>query len=193
MTQVGNSKMIWRADLSQTLFITQQDELEFEITGNDQANNQLVNVADMTRIIAEFNLPEFQIKIPTRKTNQRTKLAWNNYPSKIGKDRFKVKMSGCQRSASEEICDLIKTVEEEKSLYNCTQVRIDLKNYDNRIELKWYDENGDEILAFANDPTIEVSEPERFCFKLYGEFGDDCCTRKGVFLSKQVILKTILL
>ncbi|MBK8853480.1 MAG: hypothetical protein IPN10_05025 [Saprospiraceae bacterium] len=179
MTQVGNSKMIWRADLSQTLFITQQDELEFEITGNDQANNQLVNVADMTRIIAEFNLPEFQIKIPTRKTNQRTKLAWNNYPSKIGKDRFKVKMSGCQRSASEEICDLIKTVEEEKSLYNCTQVRIDLKNYDNRIELKWYDENGDEILAFANDPTIEVSEPERFCFKLYGEFGDDCCTREG--------------
>src|SRR5690606_35988953 len=44
------------------------------------------------------------------------------------------------------------------------------------IEVTWTDESDNVI---SNNPNITVSTPGRYCYKLLGEFGDDCCSREG--------------
>lgn len=176
MNRMDNTYMFWRIQVPAIYYPDPQDELEFEITAKDMANNELVNIADMSKLIVDFNLPGYQIKIPTRKTNERSKLAWNNYPSKIGLDRFKVKMSGCLRSSSQEICDAIKLMEASKARYGCSSVRLELENYVPTANVTWTNENGDEI---SYNPFIIVTSVGRYCYKILGEFGDDCCSKEG--------------
>jgi hypothetical protein len=179
------TKTKWTSSVDISLFLDGDDFIDFIVTGKDMSNNGIINIGEIRKqeIIKPdgkketlYNEPGTSIIIPTRKNNKRTKEAWNNYPSATGSDIFRVKMSGCLRSSSQEICDAIKLMEASKARYGCSSVRLKLENYVPTANVTWTDENGDEI---SYNPFIIVTSVGRYCYKILGEFGDDCCSKEG--------------
>src|SRR5690606_26203009 len=123
------------------------DELEFEVTGRDQADNDLINIAEMSSygLGGDYNLSGWKVNIPTRKDNGRTNGAWDHYVDKTRLDRFKVYMSGCERSSSQEVCEAMQLIESGKQWNSCTTVGLNLSNYVQGIEVTWTDESDNVI------------------------------------------------